>query len=396
MPTPLLRKKPSLDFSFTGLIYTAMMLFMGLAAINSQANLLFAVFGLMIGVLLVSGVVSRLVLRKLVVRRYLPEHGVAGQLAALQYVFENRKRFWPSFSVTIHEIVPADAFTTAPQAYLLHAAGGTSATVPMFVVPRRRGVYALDRYQLATSFPFGFIKRAVDRRHTDTLLVYPPLAEVDPALLALCISAETSGARQKPRRGGYDEVYGVKEYRPGENPRLINWKRSARTGTLVSKEMSAVAPPRVLILVDTHAPDGSPPEHRADVERCIAMAASLVWKTIDQNLALGLYCWSDGWVHLPPNRGKRHAHEMLALLAKLPANPRASLPQLLEGTPQLLRHDVTPILFTPGSPTADATLGDQQARGNLVVVRADSDEARAWFRFPPDVTFSPPALEPAT
>ena len=42
-----------------------MMMFMGLAAMNSQANLLFGVFGLMIGILLVSGVISRIVLRAL-------------------------------------------------------------------------------------------------------------------------------------------------------------------------------------------------------------------------------------------------------------------------------------------------------------------------------------------
>ena len=53
----------------------------------------------------------------------------------------------------------------------------------------------------------------------------------------------------KPRRGGSDEFYGVKEFRTGENPRWIYWRRSARTGTLVSKEMSQVAPPRLLVLV---------------------------------------------------------------------------------------------------------------------------------------------------
>src|SRR5256714_10414297 len=63
------KRKPSLDFSVTGLIYTSMMLFMGLAAINSQANLLFGVFGLMIGVLVIAGIISRIVLRKLDVRR---------------------------------------------------------------------------------------------------------------------------------------------------------------------------------------------------------------------------------------------------------------------------------------------------------------------------------------
>src|SRR5665213_2484884 len=75
----LVRRRPSLDFSLTGLVYCSMMMFMGLAAINSQANLLFGVFGLMIGILLISGVVSRLVLRKLRVSRVLPKHGVAGE-----------------------------------------------------------------------------------------------------------------------------------------------------------------------------------------------------------------------------------------------------------------------------------------------------------------------------
>ena len=56
----VVRRKPALDFSLTGLVYCAMMMFMGLAAINSQANLLFGVFGLMIGILLVSGVISRI------------------------------------------------------------------------------------------------------------------------------------------------------------------------------------------------------------------------------------------------------------------------------------------------------------------------------------------------
>src|SRR5688572_11216519 len=102
-PTPV-RKKPSLDVSLTGFIYTLMMLFMGIAAINSQANLLFGVFGLMIGVLLVSGVISRLVLRRIEVRRLLPDFIVVGEPASLTYEFENRKRFWPSLSVTIGEL----------------------------------------------------------------------------------------------------------------------------------------------------------------------------------------------------------------------------------------------------------------------------------------------------
>src|SRR3954471_23341124 len=91
--TPV-RRKPPLDFSLTGLVYCSMMLFMGLAAINSQANLLFGVFGLMIGILLISGIVSRKVLRRLTVRRLLPDHGVVGVPTTFTYEFHNAKRFW--------------------------------------------------------------------------------------------------------------------------------------------------------------------------------------------------------------------------------------------------------------------------------------------------------------
>src|SRR5947199_127686 len=72
----VVHRKPSLDFSITGLVYCSMMMFMGLAAMNSQASLLFGVFGLMIGILLVAGVISKIVLRRLELHRILPELAV--------------------------------------------------------------------------------------------------------------------------------------------------------------------------------------------------------------------------------------------------------------------------------------------------------------------------------
>src|SRR3954469_19934800 len=102
-PRTRIRRRPGLDFSVTGLVFIAMMLFMGLAAINSQANLLFGVFGLMIGILVVSYFISLIVVRRLNVKRSAPDHGVVGQPMTVRYEFENRKRFWPSLSVCLSE-----------------------------------------------------------------------------------------------------------------------------------------------------------------------------------------------------------------------------------------------------------------------------------------------------
>src|SRR5690606_35819642 len=127
----------------------------------------------------------------------------------------------------------SEGFVRQPLAYMLHAAAGMTSTVPTEVIPKRRGLLVLDRYQISTSFPFGFIKRASIHTQRDTMIIYPAIGRVDPKLLSLCRAADKTGPTMRPRRGGTDEFYGVKEYRTGENPRLIYWRRSARTGVLV-------------------------------------------------------------------------------------------------------------------------------------------------------------------
>lgn len=383
-PPVRVREKPSLDFSMTGLVYCAMMLFMGLAAVNTQANLLFGVFGLMVGILLVSGVISRTVLRKLRVRRVLPDHGVVGRMMPVTYEFRNENKYWPSLSVAVAEIDGAEGFAVQPQAYLLHAAASTTASVPAELFPGRRGLHQLNRYQVSTSFPFGFIKRASSRADKDNVLVLPPIGEVSPRLLAMCRSAEKTGASMRPRPGGADEFYGVREFRSGENPRLIYWKRSARTGVLVTREMTQVSPPRLLLAVDTFAEDRSPGEH-SRIERAIAMAGSLASMALDQEMSVGLLAWSGHWVAINPDRGKRHRDDLLSVLARLPLNTGKGIGDVLDRIGGLLQSGTTPVVFTP----RDVQLGlGERARGSMVVVSSASPLSDTWFRFDPSVDFT--------
>lgn len=384
LPSRAMYKRKSIDFSVTGLVYVAMMLFMGLAAMNSQANLLFGVFGLMVGILLVSGVVSLLVLRKLSLVRVLPDHAVVGKPLVVTYEITNEKNYWPSLSVTVAELDGAEGFRRQPQAYLLHAAAKHTAAVPVELLPRRRGLVTFDRYQVSTSFPFGFVKRAFDRRHRDTLLIYPALAEVSPRVLELFRSAESTGPMMRPRRGGTDEFYGVKEYRPGENPRWIYWRRSARTGTIVSREMTHVSPPRLMILVDNHVsvPDA---EHFEAAERCVAIAASLANLALATGLPVGIAAWDGEWTTIAPNRGKRHRRDLLTALAQLPVNTTHDSSGLIEHVARHTRAGTTAVLISPLE--VRMTLGEH-VRGGLVVLSPASPQVQQWFEFDPSIDFS--------
>ena len=384
---PAVRRKPAIDFSITGFIYCTMMMFIGLAAINTQANLLFGVFGLMIGILVVSFLLSGVVLRRMKADRVLPDHMIVGRPAALTYNLVNQKRFWPSLSVTIGEIDGADAFARPPTAYMLHAANRMAATVAADVVPLRRGLVALNRYQLSTSFPFGFIKRAAQRRHADTVLVLPMIGTMRRELMRRFQSAQSIGVNVRPRAGGNDEFYGVREYRAGENPRHIYWKRSAGAGPMVVKEMTRVSPPKVVLLMDARPRDGSS-QAAAMVEKAIAMAATLVDHCMDAGLPVGLVAWTGDWVAFAPDHGKRHRLDLLSVLAKLPpadaaTDVAAGLASMFDKAHAVVRSDTTTVLVTSYNQTAVPKDG---LRGGLIVLAADGD---TQFTFPEGFAFGP-------
>jgi len=376
------------DVSLTGLVFVCMMMFMGLAAANSQASLLFGVFGLMIGILIVSGSISKWVLRKLEVRRELPDYAVVGTPVALQYTVQNLKRFWPSLSVTVSELDAAAGFDRQPMGYLLHVAPGMTASITGEFVPMRRGLHTFDRYQLSTSFPFGFIKRAIARRQAETLLVFPPVAKVKPELMKLFKSAESYGTNLRPRVGGEDEFYGLRDYRQGENPRRIYWKRSAHMGKLVVREMTRVAPPRLIVVVDNfisaiHNVAKTGVEEIAEqarIEKAIAIAASLIKAALDQGLAVGLVACDARPFSVHVSRGKRHERELMTVLAKLPHfNITADRESLRLYAATIADHG-TSVVICSASATDVAETPVKRTGGSLVIP-CDSKQAGVWFDF---------------
>lgn len=376
--TPV-RLKPSVDLSFTALLYFVATLFIGVAAMNSQTNLLFGVFGLMIGVVLVAAYISRFSLRKLTVFRVMPEQFVVGEKGAIAYEFHNLKRYWPSVSVALGELDGCEAFRTQPYAYALHVGQLARHTVRVEGIPKRRGIHQLNRYQLSTSFPFGFVKRAVILPQTETIVVLPALARVNPRILMLFQSAEKTGSRMRPRRGGSDEFYGVKEYREGENPRLINWRRTARTGTPVVREMTQVSPPRLLLVVDTWSADGV---STAAIEKSIAMAASLASFALERGHPVGVVVWSGQLLEIRPQRGKQHRRELLSVLARLPANRHCGLDELIHLALPHAAIGTTIAIFTP------KPLAGSERQGRTIIFSSDDQTSSHHFSFPGDVDFA--------
>src|SRR5579863_2841169 len=97
------RIRDAFDYDVTrvGIVYVAIVMVIGIAALNTGNNLLYIVVAAMLAAILVSGVASALVLRGLELDVRLPEHVFAGRPVVGQILLRNPRRFLPAFSIRV-------------------------------------------------------------------------------------------------------------------------------------------------------------------------------------------------------------------------------------------------------------------------------------------------------
>lgn len=137
---------------------------------------------------------------------------------------------------------------------------------------QRRGVFALGPMDIAKIDPF-FLAAGRRRQHEDhvsTVTVHPKVYEMTgPPGSTRVVENESI-----VRRAAADPLSGfvsMREYVAGDDPRLIHWPTTARTGTLVVREHVEVRRPEFTIVVD--AADTVAPED--DFEEMVDVAATL-------------------------------------------------------------------------------------------------------------------------
>ena len=141
----------------------------------------------------------------------------------------------------------ADPLTTSEQPLAPQGVTTFRATL----VPEARGVVPLGPVALTLRAPWGLVRRSVIWYLDDTIDVIPAIAGMGRyRLLAAQHRVRTIGQRAIRRRGAGTTFSRLREYVPGDDPRHIDWKSSARHGRLVSREYSVEQGQTVMIAVD--------------------------------------------------------------------------------------------------------------------------------------------------
>jgi uncharacterized protein (DUF58 family) len=316
------RVRDVFDYEVTraGLIYIGLTLVLALAGLNTGNNLLWIVVAAMLAAIVVSGVSAALVLRGLELDVHTPDHVFAGQRLLARLVLHNRQRLLPSFSVSVvpprrkkkgkHWQWQAATFgfpfnrpseeqwfhlpdrvlrreeereeqgVLAGPIYFPYIPAQNSLTADVELCFQRRGLVQQESFGLRTQFPFSFLRKTRRVALARQVVVFPAIEATDEFFEVLPLITGEFEAFLRGR--GYD-LYRIRDYAPEDSARHVDWKASAKAGSLLVREFTREDERRLRIVFDNPAP-GAVTEDA--YERAVSLTASLVWHFAEENSQL--------------------------------------------------------------------------------------------------------------
>jgi uncharacterized protein (DUF58 family) len=364
----------SYEVTREGMAYLGVALIIGIAALNTANNLLFMILAAMLAAIVVSGFASAAVLRRLALDVAIPEAAFAGRPLTARIRLLNPRRWMPAYSVKIsgppekkkpakHWELRKTEFVFPPKSKWLRIPDysvrrtATGAKPPQifsapvyftFVPPRasaeaqvplqfpRRGLYTQEGCSIATRFPFSFLVKSRKVVLQRELVVYPALLEADDFLDVLPM---ITGEYVSYMQGRGSELYRIREYAPQDPARFVDWKATAKTGSLKVREFTREDERRLRLVFDNPAP-GTVAEPA--YEHAVSMAASLAWHFTGENVELAFVAQD--------YKGEPYLYDFLKYLALVqPAEGES----ILESMPVSADYNVVITARQPGTlPTA--------------------------------------------
>lgn len=270
------------------------------AAFNTGNNLMYLIFAMMLAVLAVSYVLLRINLRGLSIAAAATQPVFTGQGFRMDLSVKNRKSFMASWSLRVR--LPG---ALEGEGYVTHAPASSTARGHADVVFKRRGIYSLGDFIIESSFPFIFFTKSIKVKVEGEITVYPEIKDVE--LPAVFRGSVEAGRSARPGRG--EELFMMREFRHGDDTKMVHWKASAKADKLMVRESAEEEPRAVtLVLDDVGRPDP------AAFERCVTYAASAAWKLIDDGFFVALITSSK---RLPFGGGREQLYKILDVLAAI-------------------------------------------------------------------------------
>jgi len=294
----------------SGGMLVAVSLGIGMAAYNSSSNILFITLALLLSSLLLSGLLSWLNLRSLSVSFQSVGRGRAEEPANVELHLVNGNRVLPSLAFWFELCAEPEAVLAAPERLRRERARGfgrrlalaealqirdrlavrrvlepgESEELEWSWIPPRRGAWLVRLEGLGSLFPFGFLRKFLPLGLEQRVIIRP--ADLHYQLSPGTGLRGFDRGRHVRQKGEGVDLFGLRDYRPGDSHRLVHWKASARLGHLLVREHSAESGSSYLLRFDP-SEDLWPREE--SFELGVRLAARLAGDFFTQGCLRGLW-----------------------------------------------------------------------------------------------------------
>lgn len=290
----------------SGWAFLTVFLLVQLAAWNTGTNLLYMIVGALISVMLLGWFLGRGTLRQLNVTREAPATVHRGDLFATTVRIENRRKFFPAVSLRVFASLSDEHW----YAYVAKVIARQTLAVRASSIMNKRGVHALPPIELRSGFPMGLFERRRYFKDHNELVVFPRVSSLRTGVLEVL---DGTGETPIIRVGDGDEFFGLRDYIPGDAPRRIAWRVSARRGHLVVRELEPSTSHTVYIAFDTRSiPEME--DFEENFEKGVDLVASLASSFLNRQYCVSVIC-PQGGTEL--GEGPAHTTAILHFLARI-------------------------------------------------------------------------------
>jgi uncharacterized protein (DUF58 family) len=290
--------------------------------------------------------------RRIDARRAIPETLGLGDRHDAVLEIESRWR-WPFRATIAHELPPTVVIDELPP---IELAPNSAVALPMPFTPIRRGRINVGDVAIRATSRLGLLARIIRLPLSAETTVVPSLANVRRfRLLAMQHRLQEVGIRALRRRGEGRSFAGLREYVPGDDPRNIDWKSTARHERMMLREFTVERSQTVITLVDCGRAMTQMAGDFARIEHVLSAALLLTDVAAVSGDQVGALAFDDSVrAFVPPQRG------------------RAALGAVREAL-----SGVNASLSEPDYATAFRVLALRQRRRALIVFFTDVIDARA-------------------
>jgi uncharacterized protein (DUF58 family) len=330
-----------------GYYYFAVMAVLLTAGLFQQVNLILLVATLAAGPFLTSWIGSRSLLRRLSVVRRVPVYVFAGDPLVVDYTLENGKRFTAAIAMFMEDTLASldrgvGTVALSPRVFFPRVPGQGRARVRWQGASPRRGKYRFRDLDLGTRAPFGFVERRVTIPLSDEIVVYPKIGQLTRRWFQLQRQAsENRLGKRHDRSSQQEEYHGLRDYRPGDSPRWIHWRTSAKRGELMVKEFEQENEQDLAILIDPWLPrTKAAADQREAIEQAISFAATACLETCRRQGRRLLLGWTGATSGVCQGQASvKFLHELLEQLAVMRPATEGTLAELIDALPPTTLRD---------------------------------------------------------